>query len=82
MNAHRALAFLDAIPRLMAAESMQFAAAVAIGSGTLKTHDRDRIWREWSKETGELEVRRRPKTREEFLVGLAAAGITVEHVNG
>ena len=81
MSWRRAMGYLNAIRRVRAEESMQSAAAVAIGSGTLKKQDSDRIWREWSKETGELEMRRHPKTRQEFEAGLAAAGITVEYVH-
>lgn len=81
MNTVLAMGYLNAIPRLRAKESMQFAAAVAIGSGTLKKRDSDHIWREWGKETGELETRRQPRTREDFLAGLAAAGIAVEIVD-
>ena len=75
------MGYANAIPRLRAEESSGLAQAVAVGSGTLRRHDADRIMRDWQKQAGEQPRHQKPKTREEFLTGLAAAGIKVETVN-
>ena len=68
------------MPRLVAEESLQAAARVAVGSGTLKKGKASQLQRNWQRQTASRPPVIRPASRDGYAVQMAGLGIGVRKV--
>ena len=67
------------LPRIIAEESLRFMTAVALGTGSLKEHESQRILNNWNREIGGSRERPRLHAKDDR-TALAFMGIGVEIV--
>ena len=73
-------AYAEQLPRISAAESLQAAERVAVGTGSLKKGVGRRIADGWQRQAGKSRPVIRPKSREMYDAQMAGLGIGVKRV--
>lgn len=74
-------AYVDAMPRLMAEESLREAERIAVGGGHLKRGVARNISNRWRRQAGDRgPVLARPSSREGYRAQMAMAGVGVRMV--